>query len=137
MPIFLLLDLGIIDYFSYLYSMEYKVTSDITDNVMIFSITTTMTVDRGCRILSKELIRLEDEIKALTKDKVKQSKSFWDRYIVDIEYNVNGLTKGKKSKYKVICYLKPIDCGDKGLSDEVAEWYKPIIDGFKTKYNIR
>lgn len=118
--------------------MQYKITDEIIDNVLILSITATMSVDKGYRILSKELAVLKENIKTLTRDRVRESMSFYDRYLMEVDYNLSGLSKENRSKYRITLYLKPIDCGDKdSIIDEVVQWYRPVIDSFCDKYGIR
>lgn len=115
---------------------RYKISVEFTEGVMIATIVAYLTPKSGVRILAKELASLNDEVKELTEKKIKQSKSFWDRYIVDIDYNENGLTAKSNSKFKITCYLKPIEINEE-LIDEVESWFVPKVEEFKSKYELR
>ena len=83
-----------------------------------------------------ELAQLKTAIANETEKRVKESIKFWDRYLLDVNFNSNGISSGKKTKFKIECFLKPIDECDDETVREVVAWFEPLIADFRRTYDV-
>ena len=113
-----------------------KASYNLHEGILQIRMVSTMTISSGSCMYCDELAQLKAKIINETEKKVRESIKFWDRYLLDVTFNSNGISSGKKTKFKIECFLKPIDeCNDE-TAREVVAWFEPLIADFRRTYDV-
>ena len=113
-----------------------KASYNLHEGILQIRMVSSMTISSGSCMYCDELTQLKAKIINETEKKVKESIKFWDRYLLDVNFNSNGISSGKKTKFKIECFLKPIDeCNDE-TAREVVAWFEPLIADFRRTYDV-
>ena len=113
-----------------------KASYNYHDGILQIRIVSSMTINSGNSMYCDELGVLKTSITSEMEKRVKDSIKFWDRYLLDVNFNSNGISAGKKTKFKIECFLKPIDGCDAETAKEVVSWFEPLIAEFRQKYGV-
>ena len=113
-----------------------KASYNLHDGILHIRMVSSLTINSGSCMYCDELTQLKSEIINETEKKVKESIKFWDRYLLDVNFNSNGISSGKKTKFKIECFLKPIDECDAETAREVVAWFEPLIANFRQTYDV-